>query len=113
MSWTSKGQGIEPVLLALNTEKDMMVDIGVAAVQAIERADQIVGASGIDLIRHQKAERVAVPGDHPGQVGRHQHAVADMLDLGCAAGRSLELAVAQPVRSQVEGLARHWQSPYR
>src|ERR1700730_19231543 len=54
-----KGQVIEPVLLALNTEKDMMVDIGVAAVQAIERADQIVGASGIDLIRHQKDERVA------------------------------------------------------
>src|SRR5690349_16199370 len=53
-----EGQVIEPVLLALNAEQDMVVDIGVAAVQAIERADQIVRASGIDLIRHQKAERV-------------------------------------------------------
>jgi hypothetical protein len=43
----------------------MVVDIGLAAIEAVERADQIVRLAGIDIIRCQKAERVAVPGDFP------------------------------------------------
>jgi hypothetical protein len=59
------GQVIEAGFLALDAEKDMVVDIGLAAIEAVERADQIVRLAGIDIIRCQKAERVAVPGDFP------------------------------------------------
>src|SRR5271155_2135598 len=60
-----QGQVIGAGFLPLNAEEDVVVEKTLAAIEAIERADQIVRGAGIDIIRCQKAERVAIPGDLP------------------------------------------------
>src|SRR5215831_13770191 len=54
-------QVVEPALVAADAEKRMMVDIVVAAVEPVERADDIALLAGIELVRAAEAEHFAIP----------------------------------------------------
>ena len=56
-------QMVEPGLLVAQAEEDVVVDEIVAAVEPVERADQVRLVAGIDVVGADEAERLAVPGD--------------------------------------------------
>ena len=74
-------QMIKPGLLMRQTEEDVVIDVIVAAIAAIERADDVVLLFDIDVIGADEAEHLAEPGHRLGKARRHQHAVADALDV--------------------------------
>ena len=45
----------------VEAEEDVMIDVGIAAVAAVERADQVVLLAGIDVVRADEAQRLAEP----------------------------------------------------
>ena len=75
-------------------EEDMMIDVIVAAIAAIERADDIVLLFDIDVIGADEAEHLAEPGHRFGKARRHQHAVADAFDVRGALRQPHHLAGA-------------------
>jgi hypothetical protein len=56
-----------------------MVDEGLAAVDAVERADQIVLLAGIDVVRADEAEMVTEPADGILHLRRAKHGMGDAL----------------------------------
>src|SRR6516225_722564 len=88
------GQMVEAALVAANAEKGVMVDITVAAVEAIERADDVAFLPGIELIRTAEAEHLAVPAERLLEVFRHHDEVAEPLDVRGALLDAEQLALA-------------------
>ena len=80
------GQMVEARLVAADAEEDVVVDIVVAAVEPVERADDVVLLVGIDLVRAAEAEHLAVPAEHLVEIRRHHDEMADALDV--ATGRA-------------------------
>src|SRR5580700_6114909 len=58
-----EGEVIQTGLLRIETEEDVMIDVSVAAIAAVERSDQIVLVLGVDVIRADQAQRLAEPAD--------------------------------------------------
>src|SRR5580704_9815859 len=58
-----EGEVIQAGLVGIETEEDVMIDVSVAAVAAVERADQIILVLGIDVVRADQAQRLAEPAD--------------------------------------------------
>src|SRR5215510_6312208 len=85
---------VEAALVAANAEEGVMVDIAVAAVQAVERADDIALLPGIELVRAAEAEHLAVPAECLLEVFRHHDEMAEPLDVGGTALDAEELALA-------------------
>src|SRR5262245_56528775 len=54
-----EGQMVEAGLLVPQAEEDVVIDEDVAAVAAIERADQVVLVARVDVVRADEAKRVA------------------------------------------------------
>src|SRR5271169_3885334 len=54
-------QVVEPALVAADAEEGVMVDVVIAAVEAVERADDIGLLSGIELVGAAEAEHLAIP----------------------------------------------------
>jgi len=50
---------VEAGLLVPQAEEDVVIDVGVAAVAAVERADQVALLAGVDVVGTDEAERVA------------------------------------------------------
>jgi hypothetical protein len=86
---------VEPGLLMAQAEEHVVVDVGVAAVAAIERADQVRLLARIDIVRADEAERLAEPSDGFVEFGRHQHPVGDPLHVRGALGQSHQFAGAR------------------
>ena len=72
---------IEPGFLVCQAEEHVMVDVAIAAVAAIERADDIVLVFNVDIVGADETQCFAEPGDGLAKTRRHQHAVADALDM--------------------------------
>src|SRR5580700_6271391 len=100
-----EGEVIQAGLLGIETEEDVMIDVSVAAVAAVERADQIVLVLGVDVVRADQAQRLAEPAHGLAELRRHHHAMADALDVGrpprqphqFAGARGRRLARVQPL----------------
>src|SRR6516165_5705984 len=87
-------QMIEPALVATDTEEGVVVDITVAAVETVERADDIALLAGIELVRAAKPEHFAVPTEGLLEILRHHDKMAEPLDVRGAALDAEELALA-------------------
>src|SRR5260370_36811003 len=72
---------IEAALVAANAEKRVMVDIVVAAVQAIERTDDVALLPGIEFVRAAEAEHLAIPAERLVEVLRHDDEMPEPLDV--------------------------------
>ena len=72
---------VEPGLLVVETEEHVVIDVMLAAVAAIERADQVVLVARINIIGADEAEHLAEPGHGLGKFRRHHYAVSDPLDV--------------------------------
>src|SRR5712691_380003 len=66
--------------LVPDAEEHVVVDVLIAAVATIERADNVVLALDVHVVRADEAERVAEPLHRLFDPGRSHHAVADPLD---------------------------------
>src|SRR5260370_868740 len=78
-------QVVEPGLVAADAEEDVVIDIIVAAVEPVERADDVVLAVGPHLVRAAEAEHVAVPAERLVELRRMHDEMADALDMARAA----------------------------
>ena len=74
-------QVIEPGLLVREAEEHVVIDIAIAAVAAIERADDVVLVLGIDVVGADKSQRLAEPVDGLAEARRHQHAMTGAFDM--------------------------------
>src|SRR6266853_1303221 len=72
----------------------VVIDEGLAAVAAVERGDDVVLGAGVDVVRAEKSEHLAVPLSSLSRVLRHDHAMGDALHLRRAALQSHQLAGA-------------------
>src|SRR5215216_4248212 len=72
---------VQPGFLMREAEEDVMVDVVVAAVAAVERADQVVRIAGIDVVGADESQHLAIPGDGLAEFRRVEHAMADPLDV--------------------------------
>src|SRR5476651_1700835 len=79
----------------LKREEYMMVHEFVAAIAAIERADQMILLAGIDIVRADQAESVTEPLYGLLELRRAHHAVADALNAGGALGNAHRRARAR------------------
>src|SRR5262249_7484243 len=75
---------VESGLGMVEAEEHVMIDVSIAAVAAIERADQIVLFTRVDVVRADETQHLAEPVDGLAEFRRHQHAVADPLDVPTA-----------------------------
>src|SRR6516162_7588789 len=75
------GEMIEAALVAANAEEGVMVDIPVAAVEAIKGANDVALLPGIEFIRAAEAEHLAVPAERLLEVLRHHDEMAEPLDV--------------------------------
>src|SRR5204863_3172526 len=57
------GEVVEPRLVAADAEEGVVVDIVLAAVEPVERADDVVGAVNVDLVGAAQTEDLAVPAE--------------------------------------------------
>src|SRR5439155_16380460 len=87
-------QVVEAAFVAANAEEGVMVDIAVAAVEAVERADDVALLPGIEFVRAAEAEHLAVPAERLLEVFRHDDKMAEALDVRGAALDAEELALA-------------------
>src|ERR1700730_12410901 len=78
---------IEPGLLMRQAEEDMMIDVAIAAVAAIERADDIIFVLDIDVVGTDKSEHFAKPIHRLAKARRHQNAMTDALDVRWSPGQ--------------------------
>src|SRR2546425_3799994 len=56
-----EGEVVQADLRALEAQEHVVIDKGLAAVAAVERGDDVVLRAGVDVVRAEKAERLAVP----------------------------------------------------
>src|SRR5262252_3791199 len=89
-----KGQMVEPALVATNAEERMVVDIAVATVETIERADNVALLAGVELVRAAEAEHLAVPAEGLLEILRHDHEMAKPFDVRRALLDPEQLALA-------------------
>src|SRR5438132_2950574 len=75
------GQVVQPRLVAADAEEDVVIDIILAAVEAVERADDVLLLVGIDLVRAAEAEHLAVPAEGLLELRRVHDEMADALDM--------------------------------
>src|SRR6267378_2056694 len=103
-----KREVIQSRLRPLEAQEHVVIDEGLAAVAAVERGDDVVLGSGVDVIRAQEAEHLAVPFGSLFCVLRHDDAVGDALHLRRPAREAHELAGAPqfPVAPVEHVLAR-------
>src|SRR6516165_3968160 len=87
-------QMVEPALVATNAKEGVMVDITVAAIEAVEGADDVALLAGIEFIRAAEAEHLAVPAEGLLEVLRHHDKMTEPLDMRGAALDAEELALA-------------------
>src|SRR6267143_171636 len=85
---------IQPRLRPFEAQEHVVIDESLAAVAAVERGDDVVLRAGVDVVRGEQAEHLAVPLDSLFCVLRHDHAVGDALHLRRAALEAHELAGA-------------------
>src|SRR4051812_44275359 len=88
-------QVVQSGLLMRQAEEDVMVDIVIAAVAAVERTNQVVAVAGIDVVGADEAQHLTIPGDGLAEFRRVQHAVADALDVRRAFRQPHQFAGAQ------------------
>src|SRR5215469_5749106 len=88
------GEVVETALVAANAKEGVMVDIAVAAVEAVERADDIALLPGIKFVRAAEAEHLAVPTERLLEVLRHHDEMAEALDMRRPALNAEELPLA-------------------
>src|SRR5258708_39907586 len=101
-----EGQVVEPGPAVGEAEEDVVVDILLAAVAAVERADEVVLAADIEVVGADEAQRVAEPLHGLAQLGRRHDAVADALHRGGPPLQPVELALAaQHLGAVVDRLA--------
>src|SRR6266446_6868945 len=74
-------QVVQARLVAADTEEDMVVDIILAAVEPVERADDVGLLVGVDLVRAAEAEHLAVPAERLLELRRVHDEMADALDV--------------------------------
>src|SRR5579863_3410211 len=86
---------IQSGLLMPQAEEDMVIDIGVAAIAAIERSNQIVLAFDVDVVRTDHSQHFAEPIDGFAKPRRHQHTMPNALDVGGPSRQPHELAGAR------------------
>src|SRR5713226_3506804 len=100
-----EGQVVEPDPLVGDAEKHMVVDVLVAAVEAIEGADEVVLAAGIDIVRRDEAERLTEPLHRLAHLGRAEDDVPDAHDRRGPWRDPHGLADARkPLVADIEGL---------
>src|SRR5438309_1785991 len=85
---------IQSRLRPFEAQEHVVIDEGLAAVAAVERGDDVVLGTGVDVIRTQEAEHLAVPLGSLFCVLRHDDAVGDALHLRRPAREAHELACA-------------------
>src|SRR3989442_438774 len=85
---------IQSRLRPLEAQEHVVIDKGLAAVAAVERGDDVVLGTGVDVIRTQEAEHLAVPLGSLFCALRHDDAVGDALHLRRPALQAHELAGA-------------------
>src|SRR5260370_11509752 len=101
-------QMIEAALAAANAEKRVMVDIEVAGVQAIKRAEDVALLPGIEFVRAGEAEHLAIPAERLVEVLRHDDEMPEPLDVRRALLDAKELALAAVfVVAGIDRRARH------
>src|SRR5688572_20367795 len=72
---------VQPAVRAFEAQEGMVIDVGLAAVAAVERGDDVVLMARVHLVGGHEAEHLAVPADLlPGAL-RHEHRVRDALHL--------------------------------
>src|SRR5690349_16659983 len=71
---------IQSRAVVVHAEQRVVVDVLVAAVTTVERADDVLLVADIDVIRADEAERVAEPLHGLLDLRRAEHAVANALD---------------------------------
>ena len=70
---------VQPRAVVADAEERVVIDVGRAAVEAVERPDEVVLASLVDVVRADEAERLAEPRHRGLDVGRGHDAVPDAL----------------------------------
>src|SRR5262245_1905363 len=80
-----EGEVIEPGPRMADAEERVMVGILGATVAAAEGADEIVGATLIDIVGAEQPQGLAKPPNRLGDVRRRQHGVADAFHMRRAA----------------------------
>src|SRR6266851_8129440 len=83
-------QVVETRLVAADAEEDMVVDIIIAAVEPVERADQIFLLIGIHFVGAAEAERLAIPAERLFELRGMHDEMADALDVARAAFDAVE-----------------------
>src|SRR5579862_8034770 len=87
---------VQPLLVAADAEEGMVVDKVVAAIEAVERAGDVVLAAGVHLIRAAEAEHLAIPADGLRILRGMHDEMAEALDVRRAA---LDALVVEGVAS--------------
>ena len=59
----------------------LSIDEVITAIKTIERADQVILLAFVDVVRADKAQSVAEPGDGFVELRRVEHAMADTLHM--------------------------------
>src|SRR5262252_1303613 len=96
-------QVVQAGALVPDAEEDVMIDEGGAAVEPVERADDVVLATGVHVVRADEAERVAEPPSRLDHLGRRHDAVADPLDpRGAPVDAHHRARPLEPFRAEVE-----------
>jgi hypothetical protein len=72
---------VQTPLVAADAEEGVVVDIVVAAIEAVERADDIVLAVGIDVVGAAQPDNLAVPAERLLELRRVDDEMADALDV--------------------------------
>src|SRR5438105_2930385 len=85
---------VEPGVRSLEAQERMVIDVGVAAVAAVERGDDVVLRPGVYLIRRYEAEHLPVPAGLFLRAVAHEHGMRDALHLRGAAVEAHQLARA-------------------
>src|SRR6267378_7096631 len=79
------GEMVEAALVAANAEEGVMVDITVAAIEAVERADNVALLPSVEFVRAAKPEHLAIPPERLVEILRHDDKMAEPLDVRGAA----------------------------
>src|SRR5947208_824361 len=103
-----EGEVIQSRLRPFEAQEHVVIDEGLAAVAAVERGDDVVLRAGVDVVRAEEAEHLAIPLDSLFCVLRHDDAVGDALHLRGPAREAHQLAGAPqfPVAPVEHVLAR-------
>ena len=105
------GQVVQSRLVAADAEKGVVIDVLVAAVEAVERADDVVLAVGVDIVGAAQADNVAVPAERLLELRRVDHEVADPLDMRRAALDASVIKLVAALRLVFAGVDRAAASP--